>query len=731
MLKTTYDKLPPIRVNYRKYKHFNRSNFLSDLSYLLCNSSISDYSDFHHAFTTTLDRHAPMKTRFLRPNNSPHITKELRQAIMKRSRLKNIANKTKNPEHVAAYKRQRNLVVNLNRQAKRSFLGQAKQKDFWKICKPNFSDKTGLNKERIILVENGEILNDDSVTAEVFNNYFNRITDGLDLPPHPIKPPASTDPVSSAILDFSLHPSISRIGYMCKDDEEGFEFSPVTEDMVKIEILELNKAKKVSGSIPIKVLKLAANICAPVLAKCFNDALVTARFPDELKRADIVPIHKKGSTTDKANFRPISILPTISKIYERLVAKQLNMFMEKKLSKYLCGFRKGYNTQYALLNMLRNWQNCLSNKGKVGAILMDLSKAFDCLPHDLLIAKLKAYGFGQHSLRFLHSYLSNRKHRVRISSSFSEWLEPALGVPQGSVLGPILFNIFINDLLFSVDESEICNFADDNTLYICDSSIDNVLRRLNADVSTILEWFKCNYLVVNPAKFQLIFPGTEKSSLSITVGSYTVSSTDVVKLLGINIDSQLTFYPHVKEVCKKASQKIKALLRIRNYLSQSQTDLLLNSYILSAFNYCPLVWMFCSKQAHNLINATHRRALCAKMNQFSLSLHDLLGETESASIHTKHLRLLLIEVYMAINKLSPEIMWDTFDQYSPIYDLRRICTLKSTRVHTVLGSNSFDFRASLAWNKLPVKFKSLSIEDFKPAIEQVSIYCHCKNCYSQ
>ena len=121
--------------------------------------------------------------------------------------------------------------------------------------------------------------------------------------------------------------------------------------------------------------------------------------------------------------------------------------------------------------MIRNWQNCLLNKGKIGAILMDLSKAFDYLSHKLLIAKLEAYGIGTQSLRFLYSYLTNRKHRVRINSSFSEWLELLLGVLQGSVLGPILFNIFINDLLFTVNGSSICNFADDNTLYVCDSSL--------------------------------------------------------------------------------------------------------------------------------------------------------------------------------------------------------------------------------------------------------------------
>ena len=241
--------------------------------------------------------------------------------------------------------------------------------------------------------------------------------------------------------------------------------------------------------------------------------------------------------------------------------------------------------------MLRNWQNCLSNKGKVGAIITDLSKAFDCLLHDLLIAKLEAYGFGHKSLRSLYSYLNNRKHRVRICSSFSTWLESVLGVTQGSVFSPILFNIFINDPLFSVNDSDICNFADDNTLYICESSLENALRRLNTDASSILDWFKCNYMVANPGKFQLIFAGTENCGLSIKIGTSTVTCSNVVKLLGVTIDSQLTFYHHIQEVCKKALQKIKALLRIRNYLSQPQTDILLNSYIRSAFDYCPLVWM--------------------------------------------------------------------------------------------------------------------------------------------
>ena len=521
-------------------------------------------------------------------------------------------------------------------------------------------------------------------------------------------------------MEFSSHPSIKVIKLRCRVNEP-FEFSMISEDMVKKEILGLNASKKASGSIPIKILKFAATKCAPALTKCFNDALLHSEFPEELKLADIVPIHKKGSTSDKTNYRPISLLPAVSKVFERLLANQLTQYMDTWLSKLLCGFRKGYRPQYALLSMIRNWQNCLLNKGKIGAILMDLSKAFDCLSHKLLIAKLEAYGIGTQSLRFLYSYLTNRKHRVRINSSFSEWLELLLGVPQGSVLGPILFNIFINDLLFTVNGSSICNFADDNTLYVCDSSLDNVLSRLNADMRSILAWFECNSLIANPEKFQLIFPGTVNSNIAINIGTNVVMSSDIVKLLGVKIDSQLTFDPHIKEVCKKASQKTRALLRLRNHLNQKQTDLLVNSYILSAFNFCPLVWMFCSKKAHDLINATHKRALCAKATKFSVPLDVLLRESNTVSIHTRNLRLLVIEIYKALNQLSPAIMWNTFNEWTSGYNLRRISSLQVPRIQTAMGSNTFDFRASLAWNNLPARLKFLNETDFKAEVSKCTI----------
>jgi hypothetical protein len=275
-----------------------------------------------------------------------------------------------------------------------------------------------------------------------------------------------------------------------------------------------------------------------------------------LKLADIIPIHKKDCKSKKENYRPISILPTLSKVFEKVLLNQLAEFSQEILFPYLCGVRKGYSTQHALFNLLQNWQKCLDKSGVVGTVLMDLSKAYDCISPSLLIAKLAAYGLDTDSLRLLYNYLTQRKHRVRIGSRLSDWLELTLGLPQGSILGPILFNFFINDLISTIQETYVCNFADDTTLYACESNLSDVIEKLNTDSDRAIKWFQDNSMEANPNKFQLMFLGTKRDDLSLYIDGSNIKSCKEVKLLGVTIDNKLTFSKHInnsREEDKSAS----------------------------------------------------------------------------------------------------------------------------------------------------------------------------------
>ena len=274
--------------------------------------------------------------------------------------------------------------------------------------------------------------------------------------------------------------------------------------------------------------------------------------------------------------------------------------MNDKLSKYLCAYRRGCNTEDALLRLLENWRDHLDNKEIVGTVLCDLSKAFDTLPFDLIIAKLEAYGLDHKALNQMYSYLSGRKQRVKIGSAYSDWANVNIGVPQGSVLGPIIFNIYINDIFLFVNDTKICNFADDQSLYAHGNSIDIVVKKLERDLRVVLNWLDYNSLVPNPKKFQFMLLGTKKKQhLCLNINGVTTISTQSVTLLGVIIDWKLTFNMHAHMICDRANSKVGAITRLRFKLNIGQKILLYSSFILGQFGYCTNVWAFHGKRFKN------------------------------------------------------------------------------------------------------------------------------------
>ena len=241
--------------------------------------------------------------------------------------------------------------------------------------------------------------------------------------------------------------------------------------------------------------------------------------------------------------------------------------------------------------MIEKLRKSIESRRASAAFLTDLSKAFDCLPHDLLIAKLHASGIKKSSLKLLFSYLKKRKQRVRLNNTYSDIL---FGVPQGSTLGPLLFNIFLCDLFWFLDNIPVVNYADDNTSYCTGLKISDVLTKLENAAETLLQWFKDNRMKTKPDKYHLLINKTKKG-LQINIGNETVRNSKYEKLL-VKGDHELNFNEHVSLLCKKASQKLNALSRIASSMILDQRGLILNSFITSHFSFCTIAWMFHSKK---------------------------------------------------------------------------------------------------------------------------------------
>ena len=330
---------------------------------------------------------------------------------------------------------------------------------------------------------------------------------------------------------------------------------------------------------------------------------------------------------------------------------------------------------------------------------------------------MHAYGFDKKALELIFSYLSNRKHRTKVNNKFSKWAEILSGIPQGSILGPLSFNIYTNDLFYILKDS-IANFADDTTPYCTKSSYDELIESLQIDCDILIDWFHHNFFKLNADKCKLLI-SNRQDDISINIDNEYISCDKSVKLLGVTIDNELTFKEHISNICKKVSLKLHALARVSKFINEDKLRLIMKAFIESQFSYCSLIWMFHNRTLNNKINKLHERALRLVYKDETLSFRELLIKDGSFTMHERNLQKLAIEMYKVKNNLSPDFMHLIFPAANKTYNLRKNCDFKTDNVRTTYsGTETLRFRGPKTWDLVPDDIKSSTdLSEFKRKIK--------------
>ena len=703
----------PRKISYRSFKNFNEESFRSDVESTPFHVShifedIDDITWCHERlFLSVIDDHAPLKQKTLKKDSLPFMNSEWRKVIHRRNQLRNKFWKNRTSKNWEEYRSMRNLANKLRRKSEIYYFNQRTIKtdpvDFWKTFKPYLSSKSIDTGNNIILKENGEVVSKPSKVCEILRDYYETIVDDIGEPDN-LEDEVDEVSIESAIQTHAHHPSILEIKGK-HPAPECFNFKMVTTSQVlkKLSTIQLKKATGYDNVAPF-FLKVAANELAKPIAQIVNTCMEQGKYPNSLKKNEVVPVYKSKDSFNKVNYRPVSCTVALSKVIEKLIASQVTGHFNNYFDDRLSAYRKGTGCEHVIVSVVEDWKKALDENKVVGSLLMDLSKAFDCLPHKLLVAKLRAYGFSIKACSLLASYLTNRKQRVRYFGVHSTWSDVKKGIPQGSVLGPLMYNIFVNDLMYVVVEN-FYNYADDNTIAVIDKDVNKALDRLKVTASKCIEWFSANMMKANPEKFQLVILNRREltQDLSINLNGIQIKQVNSVKLLGMHIDVNLDFCEHVTILCKKASRNLKILLRLsKNLPNVKDRYCLMESFLLSCFNYCQIVWHFCNKAMSSRIEKLYERGIRFAENDYVTDYSELLKKAGKSTFLLTRLKNIAIFVFNCIEENSPMYLNQIYKLKESRYAMRSDKIIDISRFNTnKYGKMSLRYTGCKMWNSLP------------------------------
>lgn len=524
--------------------------------------------------------------------------------------------------------------------------------------------------------------------------------------------------IGKFLADKLVSPVAAVISFSPGISQPAFQLNEINEDIVLKLLLSLKKHKAIGlDNISARLLKSGACVICPSITWILNLSIRTGKFPETWKCSKVTALFKSGDRTNPSNYRPISILPTLSKILEKVVHSQFQEFLNSNnlLSNKQFGFRSKRSTTAALSSFADEVLENMEQGNLCGAVFLDLTKAFDTVDHRILLSKLSTIGVSPSSLKWFESYIGHRKQQTSCGNELSDALPMIYGVPLGSILGPLLFLVYINNLSDAVKISEVSLYADDTVLYCFSKDPELLVKNLNEDLSSVAQWLHDNKLTLNLDKTKAMIIGSNRklsniSSFSLSVFDNDISTVSSFKYLGIMLSTNFTWTDHIEYISSKINKNLGLLRRIKHLLPHEARLLFYNSLILPIFDYADLIW----GGKDNIVLMNDLQILQNKAAKIILDrpLHSSASNALSTlgwlNLEQRRIYHRCIYIYKCVNGLTEHSLDIVTRGQIHGYNTRNRDTLRLPTIKRNWGKQRTNYQAIKDWNDLHIDIRNAS-----------------------